>query len=35
VIATHVALGIDAETLDMNKFRPTGKSDGAFDEAFA
>ena len=34
VIATHIDLGLKGETLDIQKFRASGSTTGAFDEAF-
>ena len=34
VIATHVELGLEGDTLDIRKFRPSVAAKGAFDEAF-
>ena len=34
VMATHIELGINAETLDLAPFRADGDADGVFDEAF-
>ncbi len=34
LIATHIDLGLDAETLDMPQFKPAKTTVGAFDESF-
>ncbi len=34
IIATHVDLGVQGETIDIEQFRPSAQSIGAFDEAF-
>jgi heme exporter protein A len=34
IIATHVDLGVQGETIDIEQFRPSAQAIGAFDEAF-
>lgn len=34
IIATHIDLGLEAETLDISRFKPRHSAQGAFDEAF-